>query len=127
MLRHKVKLCKLTLSPTTFPASDPSIYDTQGIHAQKEETFNTFDITAEIQPITLEDELQAVPGLLHTGDAWGFFLPYYILQESKVTVDPEDKIICENVRYEVRRIEDHYDGNNIVWRRAYLVRITGES
>lgn len=127
MLKHDVQLLKLTLSPETFPTSDTSIYDTEGIHAQKEELFNTFNIQAEIQPITMEDEIQAVPGLLHAGDAWGFFLAYYDLEGDQITVDPEDQIICESILYEVVRIEDHYQGNNIVWRRAYLRRVSGES
>lgn len=125
LLRHEVTLYKLPddfLSSNTFHLSgDPlNIYGVRG------ETFQTYTIKAEIQPITMEDEAQAIPGLIHTGDAWGFFLPYYELEGEEISVEPEDQIKCEGITYEVARIEDHYQGNNIVWRRAYLRRIVAE-
>lgn len=118
LLKHEVTLGKFTEGNLS---GDPdNIYDQHG------ETFTTHTILCEIQPITMEDETSAVPGILHAGDAWGFFLPYYWIEGEQITIDPEDHITCEGVTYAVARTEDHYQGNNIVWRRAYLRRVTGE-
>lgn len=114
-LRHDITLYKTTM--TTIGDDE---YD------QKTETYQSYSIKAEVQPITLNELKDMPPGLMNLGDAWGYFLPSYYIQGQTITVEPEDEILCETIRYEVVKVEDHYQGNSIVWRRCYLRRISGE-
>ena len=111
----------MTLHKTTLVDVGDNEYD------QKTETYIDYPIKAELQPITLEELATLPPGLYREGDAWCYVLPYYYLKGQTVTVENEDEITCEDVRYEVEKIEDHYQGNTCVWRRCYCRRISGEA
>jgi len=115
LLKHDITLHKLTLS---------SIGDDE--YDQKQESYTSYSIKGEVQPITLEELARLPPGIYKEGDAWLYVLPYYILKGETIVVENDDEITCEDVRYMVERVEDHYQGNNIVWRRCYLKRVSGE-
>lgn len=93
---------------------------------QTEETETTYTIKAEIQSITLEDISYLPLGSVKEGDAWGFFLPVYSLEGQEIKIEPNDYITFKGIKYLIQRIEDYYEGNQIVYRRAYLKRQIGQ-
>jgi len=113
VLRSKVTLHKI---------SESTIDDEFG---QTEETETTIEILADIQPVTLEDMLYLPPGYVSQGDAWGFFLPVYQKNGLEYFVEVNDYISFKGVKYLVQRIDDAYEGDTVVVRRAYLKRQVG--
>lgn len=93
---------------------------------QTEESLETYKIKAEIQTIRLEDVTFLPAGSIKEGDAWGFFLPSYTIDGESVTVEVNDYITFKSVVYLVQRIEDYYQGNTTVYRRALMRRQIGQ-
>lgn len=93
---------------------------------QTEESETTYSIQAEIQSITLEDIAFLPAGSVKEGDAWGFFIPSYRVEGQDITVEVNDYISFKGIKYLVQRIEDYYQGNETVYRRAYLKRQVGK-
>jgi hypothetical protein len=60
------------------------------------ETATDYAISAEIQPITLEELTLLAPGPFIVGDAKGFFAPFYVVQGVVVTVEPGDRVITSD-------------------------------
>jgi len=120
MLRHKMTLHKIT---KTAIGETGDQYDE---YHQVTESEVTYSIKGEVQPITLERLTWLPPGSARLGDAFGYFKSSYKKLGSDISVELEDYITCENVKYLVERFEDFYHGDNIVYRRAYLRRIINQ-
>ena len=120
MLRHTVTLHKVTKTPIG------EIGDQYDEYHQVTETEVTYSIKGEIQPITLERLTWLPPGTARVGDAFGYFKQSYKKLGSDISVELDDYITCETVKYLVQRLEDFYHGNNIVFTRAYLRRLVSQ-
>lgn len=120
MLRHTVTLHKVTKTPIG------EIGDQYDEYHQVTETEVTYSIKGEIQPITLERLTWLPPGTARVGDAFGYFKRSYKKLGSDISVELDDYITCETVKYLVQRLEDFYHGNNIVFTRAYLRRLVSQ-
>jgi len=92
----------------------------------EETTETTYSIKAEVQPLTSEDLAYLPPGQFSEGDAWAYFLPSYNVNEETLTVEVNDYITFNGIKYLVQRYEDYFEGNNVIYRRAYLKRQVGQ-
>jgi len=117
LLRSRVQLVKITKDIIPPSSLNPSQYEEYG---QTTTTGTTFTIKAEIQPITSQDIIDIPPGMLEIGDAIGFFQKEYLLEGSVYTIKSEDLIIAGGTTYEVQTITNFYQGDRIIYRRAYL-------
>lgn len=89
---------------------------------QTEESEETYTILAEIQPITFEDMAFLPAGTIEEGDAWGYFLPSYLIEGQDIYVEVNDYITCKGTKYLVTQLEDQYMKGETVLRRALLRR-----
>jgi len=117
----KILKCSVTLHKVTSTEIDSG--DEFG---QTEDTETTYSIPAEIQSITLEDMAFLPAGTVNEGDAWGFFVASYALEGQTITVEVNDYITFKGIKYLVQRIEDYYEENEAVSRRAFLKRQVGQ-
>ena len=83
----------------------------------------TYPIKAEIQELTTEDLSFLPPGVASIGDAYGFFLPTYLVKGREVSVEVEDEIVWDNKIWRVERIENFYYGSKLWYKRAFLKRV----
>jgi type IV secretory pathway TrbF-like protein len=112
MFRKKVTLEKYSIEEST---------DSYG---QTEETLvGSYQIDAEIQEVTAEDLVYMRPGVVEVGDAWGYFLPSYLVQGQTVTVEVEDIVKWNNKAWRIDRIEDYYLGGQLMYKRALMKRV----
>ena len=118
LLRRTVKLVKITATDITYG-------NTIDAYGMQEKTKETYSIKAEIQPVTDADLVILVPGQLTIGDAVGWFLDSYDVKGKTITVDPDDLVLDKDYTYRVDTIQDPTDGNTIIYRRAYLRRMSG--
>ena len=109
---------KVTLSKVTETIIDSEF-------GQTSETLTDYIIYAEIQDVTVEDMSYIPAGELKEGDAWGFFLPVYIIDEVEITVEVNDYITFKGRKYLVTRIEESYSSGDTVVLRAILRRQVG--
>jgi len=93
--------------------------------AQTQLTEETYTILADIQQVTLE-EIEANPGFLKEGDAFGYFLPSYEVDGETVTVEDDDYITFASIKFKVDRTEDFYDAGIHIYRRALLRKEVGK-
>ena len=114
ILDAEVTLHKITVSE--IASSDPF-----GQVEEGEEIISK--IPAQIQVITLQDLAYLPPGVVSEGDAWGFFLPSFEVDAKSYTVEVNDYITFKGVKYLVQRVEDHYQGEERVFRKAILKRV----
>jgi len=115
----KLYRCDVTLHKIT----ETELEDEFG---QIEESEVTYSIKAEIQSIRLEDKAYLPVGMISEGDAWGFFIPIYAIEGQDIEVEVNDYITFKEIKYLVQWIEDYYEGNDVVYRRALLKRQVGQ-
>lgn len=84
---------------------------------------DTYSISAEIQEITSEDLAFVVPGVMEIGDAFGYFLPYYLVKGKEIAIEAEDEITWNGKTWRIDRIEDYYYGEKEWYKRAILKRV----
>jgi len=65
-------------------------------------------------------------GEVSEGDAWGYFLPLYIINAMEYEVEVNDYITFKERKYLVVRIEDQYMGSETVLRKGLLRRQVGQ-
>lgn len=111
----KIFSCDVVLHKVTETLIDDEFGQTE----VSEEDFN---IKAEIQSITLEDMLYLPAGEVKEGDAFGYFLPTYVIEGEDITIEVNDSLTFKGIKYLVIRIEDYYIGNETAYRRATLRR-----
>jgi len=111
LLMKKVILTKFTLS-----GGDDA-------YGQRERTSSTtYRLDAEIQELTSEDLAFFVPGTVKLGDAYGYFLPNYIIKGQTITIACEDEVTWNSKTWRIDRIEDYYLGEQLWYRKALLKR-----
>lgn len=118
------KIKKLFKSNLTLHKISETVIDDE--YGQTEESEETFSIVGEIQVITLEDMVFLPAGEVSSGDAFGYFLPSYLLDGIEYTVEVNDYISFKGIKYLVTRVEPQFEGNTEVFRRAYLKRQVGQ-
>lgn len=113
------KLLKKQVTLTKF-----SLSSNEDAYGQKERTVaGTYSIEAEIQEITAEDLSFLVPGVASIGDAWGYFLPSYLVSGQNITISPEDEVTWNGKTWRIDKIEDYYYGENLFYKRALMKRV----
>ena len=112
ILKKEVTLTKYTYS------------DGEDAYGQRSRSVSgTYKIKAEIQEITSEDLAYVVPGTMSVGDAFGFFLPTYLVQGKNISIEAEDEITWNSKTWRIDSIEDYYYGEKIWYKRAVLKRV----
>ena len=113
LLSDQITLVKVTESEISEDWGDTKITTTE------------YTITGKIVPVTTEDLRFLPSGLLDLGDARGYFLPSYTVDQTTVTVDTGDRIKYLDIEYEVTEITRHIDENgNELYRECRLRRFT---
>jgi len=120
------KIQKMYSAKVTLHKVTESEIETDDEFGQTQETEETYIIMAEIQSITLEDMAYLPAGEIKEGDAWGYFIPVYVIEGQDITVEVNDYISFKEIKYLVQRIEDYYEANEVVYRRALLKRQVGQ-
>jgi len=99
-------------------------YGPEDSYGQKAKTGSeTYPLKAEIQEIVAEDAIQLVPAELGIGDAYGFFLPSYIVKGQTIIIALEDEVIWNYKTWRIENIEDYYIGKKLSHKRALLKRV----
>lgn len=111
LFRKKVTLTKYTLS------------NGEDAYGQRRQTIkDTYTLFAEIQEITSEDIAYLVPGTANIGDAYGYFLPNYLVKGQVISIEVEDEVTWNNKTWRIERIEDFLFGEKLYYKRAFLKR-----
>lgn len=83
----------------------------------------TYILEAEIQELTSEDLAYFVPGTVNLGDAYGYFLPDYIIKGLTITIAAEDEVTWNSKTWRIDRIEEYTFGEQTWYKRALLKRV----
>jgi len=114
---RKVLGKKVTLKKYTYSGTEDE-------YGQKERTLDdSYSIRAEIQELTSEDLAFLPPGLANIGDAYGYFLPSYLVKGKTIEISAEDEVVWNNKTWRIDRVEDYYYGDKIWYKRAFLRRV----
>ena len=113
----KILKKEVTLTKYTYSNGE----DAYGQRSQS--VSGTYAINAEIQEITSEDLAYVVPGTMSIGDAFGFFLPSYLVKGKTISIAVDDEISWNNKTWRIDQVEDYYYGNKIWYKRAILKRV----
>lgn len=118
------KLKKLYRTDVTLHKISETVIDDE--FGQTEETETTYSIKAEIHTIMLEDMIYLPPGEVSEGDCFGYFLPKYLVDGQEVIIEVNDYVTFQGNKYLVQRVEDLFDGNTLVYKRAFLKKQVGQ-
>jgi len=115
MLHHKVEVGKVEVAEGTT--------DTEQAYGYQTRTVTYYTLECSLYPIRAKDLAYFPPGVLEQGDLRVFFMPYYSIDGTLVTVDTHDIILYNDNEYEIRNISDITDGQRVIMKEAFARRI----
>lgn len=86
-------------------------------------TYTSYVAMARVVPITDWDLLYDKSGIIHMGQARGFFMPSYSFQGDYVRVMVGDRVFMQSTNWDVLKVAPFFDGNREIYLEALLDRI----